>query len=88
MEPSHPRAILAGSNLRSTFPIIRSGASDAVVGQRPSVGDVDWPRGAVAAALAAATVGCSSIARDGNGRKRRKRRHSHGSYGFGADLRT
>ena len=88
MEPPQPRAILAGSNLRSTFPIIRAGASDAVVGQRPSVGDVDWPRGAVAAALAAGTVGCSSIARDRNGRRRRKRRHSHGSYGFGADLRT
>jgi hypothetical protein len=40
----------------------RAGASDAVVGQRPSVGDVDWPRGAVAAALPGGTVGCSSIA--------------------------
>ena len=28
----------------------RAGASDAVVGQRRSVGDVDWPRGAVAVA--------------------------------------
>jgi len=66
----------------------RAGASDAVVGQRRSVGDVDWPRGAVAAALPVGTVGCSSIARDRNSRRRRKRRHSHDSYGFGAQLRT
>jgi hypothetical protein len=66
----------------------RAGASDAVVGQRPSVGDVDWPRGAVSAALPLGTVGCSRIARDRNGRRRRKRRHSHDSYGFRAQLRT
>jgi hypothetical protein len=34
------------------------------------------------------TVGCSSIARDRNGRRRRKRRHSHDSSGFGAQLQT
>ena len=35
-----------------------------------------------------ALVGCSSIARDRNSCRRRKRRHSHDSYGFGAQLRT
>jgi hypothetical protein len=40
----------------------RAGASDAVVGQRPSVGDVDWPRGAVAAALPVGTVEWAAVA--------------------------
>jgi len=66
----------------------RAGASDAVVGLRPSVGDVDWPRGAVAAGLLLDTLGCSSIAHGRNGRRRRRRRHTHDRYGFGAQPRT
>ena len=75
------------------FPLIeklpsRAGASDAVVGPRPSAGDVDWPRGAVAAGLLVDTLGCSSIAHGRNGCRRRRRRHTHDSYGFGAQPRT
>jgi hypothetical protein len=66
----------------------RAGAFDAVVGLRPSVGNVDWPRGAVAAGFRVGTLGCSSIAHDRNGCRRRKRRHSHDSYGFAAQRRT
>jgi hypothetical protein len=66
----------------------RAGASDADVGLRPSLGDVDWLCGAVAAGLLVDTLGCSSVAHGRNGCRRRRRRHRHDSYGFGAQPRT